>query len=161
MRYHQAGQSEKALAEIARLHERDPDNWVSLWVEGVIYIDQGKPADAVEPLRRAVVHSGDAPSVKPVYAYSLLLSGRQEEATAILQELEKQDKEGYLQPFYLGLIYAVFGRNDEAFAAFDRAIEERDWLMFWISPPLTPTTRGLVSDPRWPGLLKRTGLPVD
>ncbi|MEN8008380.1 MAG: hypothetical protein ABFS42_15330, partial [Candidatus Krumholzibacteriota bacterium] len=160
-RYHQAGQSEKALAEIARLHEREPDNWVSLWIQGSIYIDQGKPADAVEPLRRAVVHSGNALAVKPVYAYSLLLSGRQEEAAAILDTLETMAEEDYLQPFYLGLIYAAFGRNDEAFAAFDRAIEERDWLMFWISPPLTPTTRGLVSDPRWPELLGRIGLPVD
>ncbi len=160
-RYHHAGQTEKALAEIDRIHERDPDNWVSLWCQGVIFIEQGNPSEAVDILRRAVVESGDAPSVKPVYAYALILAGRKEEANAVLQELEKQDREGYLPQFYLGQIYAVFGRNDEAFAAYERSIEERDWLMFWIAPKLTPCTRGTGQDPRWPALLAKTGVPVN
>ncbi len=160
-RYNYAGKPEAALAEIARLNEREPNYWIGLWTLGDIHIMHGNPADAVEPYWKSVVNSGDALAVKPAYAYSLILAGRLEEATAILEELEKKDKEGYLAPYYLGLMYAAFGRTDEAFAAFDRAYEERDWLMFWISSHLDPITRELASDPRWPELLQRIGLPPD
>jgi len=158
-RYNNAGQPEAALAEIASLNEREPDFWIGLWVMGLVHLYNGNPVDAVEPLRKSIVNSGGALAVKPLYVYALILAGRKEEAKAIQEEIEKQAEEDYVSPFYLGQLYAAFGRNDEAFAAFDRAVEERDWLMFWISPELTPITRGLVSDPRWPELLRKIGLP--
>ena len=160
-RYHLAGKSEEALAEYARLQEREPDFWVGHWGPGLVYIDQGNLEAAVESLRKAVEFSGNALAAKPNYAYSLILSGRHEEAAAILQEVEEQAEEGYVASYYLGVLYAAFGRNDEAFAAFDRAIEERDWLMFWIFPRNDPNIRGLTSDPRWPELVKKIGFSQD
>ncbi len=159
-RYNLAGKPEEALAEYARLQERDPEFWVGYWGHGLVLIDQGDPEAAVESLQKAVMYSEDALPAKPNYAYSLILAGRQDEAEAILEDLEKQAEEGYVAPYYLGVLYAAFGRNDEAFAAFDRAIEERDWLMFWLFPKNDPNIRGLVSDPRWPELVKKVGFSV-
>ena len=160
-RYNLAGKPDEALAEYVRLQEREPEYWLGYWGLGLVYIDQGNPEAAVESLQKAVAYSDTAVTVIPHYAFSLIMAGRRDEARAILEDLENQAEEGYVAPFYLGELYAAFGRNDEAFAAFDRAIEERDWLMFWIFPKNDPNIRGLTSDPRWPDLVKRVGFSTE
>ena len=157
-RYFFAGQSDEALSEIDRLHEREPDFWVSHWLLGLYHRTAGNQVKAIEFLRKAVVHSDNAPVVKPDLACALILADRREEAEAILEDLKKQAKEEYVSSYYLGKMYAGFGRVDEAFKAFDRALEERDWRLFGIRDPFS-TFRELESDPRWSDLVKRIGLP--
>ena len=100
-------------------------------------------------------------SCKPLYAYFLLLAGRQDEAEAILEEVENQAKEEFVPSIYLAQLNSAFGRNDEAFAYFDLAIEERDRAMFELAPNFAIVTRELVSDPRWPELVKKVGFSPD
>ncbi len=108
-RYNLAGKPEEALAEYARLQERDPEFWVGYWGHGLVLIDQGDPEAAVESLQKAVMYSEDALPAKPNYAYSLILAGRQDEAEAILEDLENRPKKGMWPP----IIWASFTRRSD------------------------------------------------
>ena len=121
---------------------------------------EGNPVKAIEFLKKAVIHSDNAMVVKPDLACALILADRQGEAEAILEELEKQGEEGYVPSYYLGKVYAGFGRVDEAFEAFDRALEERDWYLFGLRGHFS-FFHELETDPRWSDLVRRVGLPPE
>jgi tetratricopeptide (TPR) repeat protein len=116
------------------------------------------PVQAIESYRKAVAHSGDSPVVKPDLAYALVLADRREEALKILESLQKHAEEDYVAPYYLGQMYAGLGRADEAFAAFDRSLEERDWLLLWFDVSFFTVASELKTDPRWADLIERIDL---
>jgi serine/threonine protein kinase/tetratricopeptide (TPR) repeat protein len=159
-RYYLAGQEEAALEVISRLHERDPDNWISHWLLGNIYAARGDMNRAVEAFQTAVEESEESSVVKPALAVALIKVGRASEAEAILADLEKQAETKYVAPTYLAQIYAGFGRMDDAFDALERAIQGSDDNIFWIQTySLTPADKIITEDPRWSDLARRIGLP--
>ena len=63
----------------------------------------------------------------------------------------------YVPPYPVAVIQAALGRPDEAFASLEKAYNERDsWLDYLsVDPRLSP----LRSDPRYSALLRRLNLP--
>jgi serine/threonine protein kinase/Flp pilus assembly protein TadD len=161
-RYLRAGQPEAALQVIERMQAWAPDFWISLWVLGQLYVMEGNLGAAIEVAEKAVANPDSGDEVKSLLAYALYQDGRREDATAILEEFEARADTSYVPHFHLAATYNALGRIEEAFAAYELSLAERDWRILWIKDAswglINPELR---SDPRWPDLIRRIGLPPD
>ena len=74
-----------------------------------------------------------------------------------LDELKGLSKETYISPYDVAMIHVGLDQKDQAFDWLQKAYEERsDWLRYLkVDPRLDP----LRSDPRFPDLVRRVGLP--
>jgi hypothetical protein len=79
------------------------------------------------------------------------------EARTILDQLKRRRSQAYVPLSHLARIHAALGENDQAFAWLDKAYEERDvWLIWLTTEPMWDSLR---SDPRFSALLRRLRLP--
>jgi hypothetical protein len=58
------------------------------------------------------------------YAYGV--AGRREGSQGILDEVLERSKRGYFSPFFIAIIYAGLGDEDNAFEWLEKTYEERD-----------------------------------
>jgi tetratricopeptide (TPR) repeat protein len=84
------------------------------------------------------------------------LAGANEKARALLAELRDRSTRGYVSSFWVGTIYLGLGDVDRAFEWFQKAYEERDGNLAYITIPIP--FKAIVSDPRYASLLKQMGL---
>jgi predicted Zn-dependent protease len=86
------------------------------------------------------------------------LGERKPEAVAILNRLLAQDSEQPVGDSYLAAIYASLDQPNEAFYWLDQGITHRD--PYTALAKIHPFFDPLRSDPRYPGILARIGLPT-
>ena len=87
------------------------------------------------------------------------LGGRQEKAIAVVEELEKRRQEGYAAPSHIGSIRGALGEYDQAFEWFDKAVEERDSTLAYITwLKLYKGLEPLLSDTRFQRMLRTIGM---
>lgn len=91
-----------------------------------------------------------------VLGYYYGLAGEKEKAHALLDELRERSRKGYVSTFWVGTIYLGLGDVDRAFEWFQKAYEERDGNLAYITIPIP--FKAIVSDPRYASLLKQMGL---
>jgi len=89
-------------------------------------------------------------------ARTLALAGQTDEARRILAVLEKIALREYVPAALLAEAWVALGEHDRAFAALDRAIEERTSVVMWLA--LDRHWDPLRQDPRFAPLLRRLGL---
>ena len=91
-----------------------------------------------------------------VMGFYYALAGRKTEAYNLLNELLERSKKGYVSSFWVGTIYHGLGETDKAFEWFERAFEERDCNLTYITT--TPPFDSIRPDPRFRKLLIKMGL---
>jgi tetratricopeptide (TPR) repeat protein len=91
-----------------------------------------------------------------VLGYYYGLAGENEKARALLDELRERSKKGYVSSFWVGTIYLGLEDVDRAFEWFQKAFEERDGNLIYLTIPIPFAS--IVSDPRYENLLRRMGL---
>jgi TolB-like protein/Tfp pilus assembly protein PilF len=84
------------------------------------------------------------------------LAGEKDKANNILSDLIERSKNGYVSSFWVGTIYHGLGETDSAFEWFEKAYNDRDGNLIYITTP--PTFDSLRSDPRFKQLLIKMGL---
>jgi serine/threonine-protein kinase len=77
-------------------------------------------------------------------------------AREILAELTRMSKQGYVGSSDFALVNAGMGEVDEAICWLERACEERDSHLAFLT--IDPRLASLRADPRFKALLKRVGL---
>lgn len=82
------------------------------------------------------------------------LSGKRDQATAILDRLKTTEK--YVSPAEMAILYAALGDKEKAFASLDKAFSERDFPLTALK--VEPGYDPLREDSRYKDLLKRMGL---
>jgi serine/threonine-protein kinase len=91
-------------------------------------------------------------------ATSLAAAGRTVEAVQMLGPVIAHARQVRDGAFYIALVYATLGRNDEAFAWLEEAYSNRDpWLPFLAVHPEFDRLHG---DPRFDDLVRRIGIPI-
>jgi len=91
-----------------------------------------------------------------VMGFYYALAGRKTEAYNLLNELLERSKKGYVSSFWVGSIYHGLGETGKAFEWFDRAFEERDCNLTYITT--TPPFDSIRPDSRFQQLLIKMGL---
>ena len=74
----------------------------------------------------------------------------------MLSELLERSQKGYVSSFWIAVLYIALGEVDKAFEWLDKAYEERDGSLIYITVP--PPFDSVRSDPRYKQLLEKMGL---
>jgi Flp pilus assembly protein TadD len=112
----------RACQEVLR---QSPDHVEALHLVGVIEIQSGNAAAAVEPLRRAVQLDATRASAWNHLGVALASMGRFDEATAAFRRALELDGTLADAHYNLALAQRQLGRGDEALASLKRAVELR------------------------------------
>lgn len=115
------------------------------------------PDQAVEANLKARALFGSAPetiaALKQAYAAFGLRGFRQKE---IELDLERS-KRAYVSPYNIAVLYTGLGDKQTAFEWLNKAYEERASWMIYLK--VDPALDSLRSDPRFPDLVRKVGLP--
>jgi predicted Zn-dependent protease len=106
--YHLGGYPQKAEAEANALLATDPHDPFFLELKGQILLEDGKPNDAIAPLREATQRSGDAPMIAAMLGHALVATDDPKnfaEAKQILKVAVNKDNEDPFAWYQLGIIY--------------------------------------------------------
>jgi len=83
-------------------------------------------------------------------------AGKKDKAREFLAELQARSKVSYGSPFWIAAVHMGLGEMDEAFASLDKAYEERDGSLIYITVPAPFDALG--HDPRYKQLIQKMGL---
>ena len=155
-----AGRSEEALAQYRKALDVDATTGASgsHWGIAMIYQERGMYEEAIRELEEAK-RLDPRPTWRItglVEAYAL--AGRRKEASDMLAQLLELQKREYVSPFAIGQIYAALGDLNQAFAWFNRAIDERELIVAALKVMRRSMRKEVRDDPRYDLLLQRVGL---
>jgi predicted Zn-dependent protease len=106
--YHLGGYPQKAESEADALLAIDPHDPFFLELKGQILLEDGKPKEAVVPLREAVQRSDNAPMIAAMLGHALVETNDPKnfaEAKQILKVAVSRDNEDPFAWYQLGIIY--------------------------------------------------------
>ena len=152
-----AGQYDKAIEQFRELLGIDPNNTKGHVHLGYVYAMKRMYPEAIAEYKEGIkLTGGPEISTQSFLGYALAMSGRRNEAQAILKEL-LHNREEYVSPAELAILYAGLGSKEEAFAALDRAYNEHDPQMQYLK--VERHYDSLRSDPRFTALMRKVGFP--
>jgi serine/threonine-protein kinase len=158
--YMQQGRFAEALQMDEEMLAMEPGFAPAYWNRGIIQMLHGQFDEAIVDLGKAVEFSGGIPSTLAVQAHAYARSGNEDEALAIVAELEAlrgSTGRGYASSVLIAYVYEGLGRTADALAWLEQAVEERDgWLVYIDVFPRFESLRG---EPRFQDVLRRVGLP--
>jgi tetratricopeptide (TPR) repeat protein len=113
----------------------------------------GKPIQALEQYRLAVIMSPDLPWLRAVEAACMAKHGRRKDANTILAELIQVRKAQYVDAYFMAMLFDALGDSDQAFQELERAYREKSAALFAVR--LDPRLDHLREDPRFTALVNR------
>ncbi len=115
--YHLGGYPDKAESEANALLAIDPHDPYFLELKGQILLEDGKPKEALAPLREATERSGNAPMIAAMLGHALVETNDAknfDEAKEILKVAVNRDNEDPFAWYQLGIIYDHEGDQPRA-----------------------------------------------
>ena len=127
-----AGQTDQAIEILKKAIEIDPTFPRTHYRLGRAY-EQKKSYDlAISELEQAVNLSGGDACYKGSLGHAYAVSGKQDRARHVLQDLEARDGQAYVPSYAIALVYAGLGENDHAFTWLEKAFEDRSTSMVFL-----------------------------
>jgi len=150
------GRPEEAIREGDRALRKNPGVWIIRWLMGGAQLLLRQPTQAVPEYEAALdlLRPERPAAVLALLGLAYGLAGRQDDSIKILAEMEQASKRRYISPFFLAAAYSGVGRMDEAFQFVDRALEQRDPMLPFLTP-YASWSLALRGDPRWKSFLDR------
>jgi len=133
----------------------DPEFWLGHYYLGYTQLALGDLNAALQASSDAARFSDGHSLTYPARVNVLLRLGRRDEARALLEEAEERAARQYMPPYSLGVLQALVGDKDVAFARLDRAIEVHDVNLLGLEGD--PNLQSLRDDPRFKELVRRCG----
>ncbi len=147
----------EAIEQLHAVIKMDPNHYQAYWILGHTYAAHGQHREAIAASEKAVELSQRTPGALGILGLAYGLAGRKAEANQILNELLKLNESRYVTPAALVNVYIGLGDKDQAFAWLEKAYQEKsNYVVFLKVFPILDTIR---SDPRFPDLVRRIGLP--
>jgi len=148
-----AGKSDEAIEVLKKAIDIDPGFPRTHFRLGRAYAQKKSYELAIAELERAVnLSTGDA-CYKGSLGYVYAISGRENQARKVLQDLESHLGQPYVPSYAIALVYAGLGENDHAMSWLQRAFDDRSTSMVYLR--LDPELSSLHSDPRFEQLSHR------
>jgi TolB-like protein/DNA-binding winged helix-turn-helix (wHTH) protein/Tfp pilus assembly protein PilF len=152
-RLYMAREFDQAIEQLRNTVDMDPNFILPHLVLGQAYEQKKAYDQAVAELRRAADISQNSPPVLAALARTCAVSGRTPEAKKLLALLMEQSKKQYVSPFYVAIVYAGLGENEQALDWLEKAYKDRsNAIVFAKVDPQLDTLR---SSPRFQSLLHR------
>ena len=156
--YYNARRYEEALAQARRTLEIDSTFSRALFWAGLSLEQLHRTDEAIQALQQTIAYAGRIPVYLAALGHAYGVVGRRAEALAILEELRRRGRTGYISPFDVATVYVGLNRHDEAFRALEEAYAGRAYGLVFLA--VDPRFDPIRSDPRYLELLHRIGLPV-
>ena len=136
--------------------EMDPNSWPVRAYLGWVYEQKGEFTQAIAEFQKARQIEPDIAEPLACLGRAYALAGRASEARAVLRQLDEYSKTHWVTAYYRAFIYTALGDKGQAFAALEKAYQDRSWYVteLLVDPKLDP----LRSDPRFADLLRRMNL---
>jgi len=149
---------DKAIEQLRRTAELDPNYPVTYWILGLVLRKTGCHELAMTEGEKGGKLSGGSPMMRAALAHTLGTAGRPVEAGQILDDLTRQANQKYVAPYFFAGIHVGLGENDRALEYLEKAYEEHsNWLIYL---HIDPSMDDLRDDPRFQDLVRRVGLPA-
>jgi tetratricopeptide (TPR) repeat protein len=151
--YYWARRYDEALERYRRSIEIDsahPGVYVGV---GVVYEQKGMYKEAIEAFQKAIDSTERTSSLLGLLGHAYAVSGNKAQGLKILDELKQMEKEKYVSPYDLAVIYTGLGEKDQAIEQLSRAYDQRaGWVIMLKTEPMFDPLR---SDLRFAALLRR------
>ena len=145
-------QYDRAIEELQKTFELDPNFFWAHFGLGEAYLQKGEHGKAIAALDR-----GNVPQFRDGHlGYAYAVSGEPEKARKLIEELQAGSQPEHLAPYHLAMIYFGLGEKDKAFEWLDKACEQRSPQLFWIKT--LPQLDSVRSDARFQAILRRMNL---
>ncbi len=148
----------QALMECEKALDIDSDFFPAHLVSGLAFEGEGRFDNAIESLQKAWKASGGNLLVRAVLSGTFAFAGRQDDARAVLRELEQGQTEKYVSPIPVAVTLGALGEYEAAFARLEDGVRLRCPRAVWCK--VDPRFDGLRADPRYGDLLRRIGMPL-
>ena len=147
----------EAIEQLLAVIRMDPNHYQAYWILGHTYAANGQHQEAITAAEKAVELSQRTPGALGILGLAYGLAGRKTEANQILNELLKLNESRYVTPAALVNVYIGLGDKDQAFAWLEKAYQEKSNYVTFLK--VFPILDPIRSDPRFPDLVRRIGLP--
>ncbi len=154
--YYLMRRNDEALKRIQETLALDPNYPKGQYLTGLVHIQQGRYAEAIEEIRRSIELGGFQEDVGGALGYAYGASGDRAAAEKYNAELQARLAQGTVGPFALALAYAGLGETTHAFEYLNRAIDVRD--IFLPEDFFDPLLDALRRDPRFRRVEERMGV---
>ncbi|HEV2761785.1 MAG TPA: tetratricopeptide repeat protein [Pyrinomonadaceae bacterium] len=149
------GRDEQAGGQLQKVLEMEPHYYPARFCLGMIYLRQGRLAEAVAEFQKARQAEEDSSFALGFIGYAHGVAGRRGEAEKALRTLLAESAAGYVSPYSVALINAGLGERERVFEWLEKLYESRDEWTLWLR--VAPELEGLRSDARFVRLLERIG----
>ena len=130
-----------------------PSFWIGHFQLAEVYEQLGNSELALKALDKAEALSANSKNLS-LRGYILAKSGRTNEAEEVLRTLKSIDRERYVPPYAMALVYAGLGERDSAFEWLEHAYKVRDVHLVFLAAE-DPKWDALREDPRFRALVER------
>jgi DNA-binding winged helix-turn-helix (wHTH) protein/TolB-like protein/Tfp pilus assembly protein PilF len=142
------GDYDAALRHYRDALQSDPQTPVAYWGMGKTLNAQGKHAEAIKVLRSFKERNGfEPPLLTAEIGYALGASGQREQALEIIRNLSRNPGAGFIDPYYVSIVYLSIKDRDAAFRWLNKSLDVRS--SFAISILTEPKWQPFRSDPRF------------
>jgi serine/threonine-protein kinase len=151
---HYAGRRQEAVEQFRKTIGMDSGFCAARWLLGYAYEALGHHAEAIAEFREAR-RLDQTPAILSSLGHALAISGHEDEARAVLEELDRMALRRYVSPESQALVYLGLKECDRAMDWLERAFEDRSSYLILIN--VDPRLAPLRTDPRFTRLLKTIG----
>jgi TolB-like protein/lipoprotein NlpI len=149
-----AGDYEAAIDQCRHTLEMDGRYVAPRRLLGAACLQAGRPKDALRALEEAVACVDQDPVAIAWLAHARASTGDRAAAAGLLTKLERLARQRYVPAYHLAIAYAGLDELAEAFAALDRAADDRDPALANVAieprfATLRADTRYRTRHPRW------------
>ena len=145
---------EKALKQILRAIDLDPNYWFSHLMAASVYSQRKEYGKAIEEARKAKELSPDQTWSDAGLSRIFVDAGRPAEARAILDQLLQRSKSRFVPPYHIAIVCNNLGDKEGALEWLEKAYAIRDSKMTFLK---TMPWKNVKDDPRFQDLLRRVG----
>ena len=156
--YSYKGMKDEALQAWERVLKSNPNNVPLYLNRGIFYAKHHMEEEALADTKKALRLSSYALELKCLLGYVYAVLGHLDESLSILGEVKSKIEAGeeHVPPFYMAILYAGLGDNEQCLLFIDLAIKDRSAeIESLIHDSMFDRVR---SDPRYLEMLKKLGL---
>ena len=146
------GYFDEGLEQLQRILDLEPTYAVAYLGLADAYQRMGNSDAAVSAAKKAVELGGEAVAFLGLLGIAYGVRGDDARAREILTELLARSRQGYVSSFWLAVVHAALGEIDASFDAFERAREERDANLLYVT--FVPRVLGVHDHPRFEKLVE-------
>lgn len=126
------------------------------WILGLVQEQRGELDESAAAFQRAIQLSPQSPIMQAALGRTLALSGKQNEALRILEDLHHRAAKRYVSPFELAGLHFALGQTGKGFEWLTKAFQDRCFELIAIQ--VDPRFKALQGNPRFHMLFSQLGL---